>query len=145
MSCGGARRSTSRRLRDSRTGDHHQPEVEMLLENKNAIIYGAGGGIGGGAARTFAREGARVFLTGRPREPLETVAADIAATGGAADVAEVDALDERAVDEHASAVASQAGSIDVSFNLITRGDIQGVPLIDIPGADFTRAVTTGLT
>src|SRR6266498_2008968 len=113
---------------------------EMLLENRNAIIYGAGGGIGGGVARTFAREGARVFLAGRTRQPLETVAADIAAA-----VAEVDALDERAVDEHASAVASQAGSIDVSFNLITRGDIQGVPLIDIPGADFTRAVTTGLT
>src|SRR6266511_2188677 len=113
---------------------------EMLLENRNAIIYGAGGGIGGGVARTFAREGARVFLAGRTRQPLETAAA-----GGAADVAEVDALDERAVDEHASAVASQAGSIDVSFNLITRGDIQGVPLIDIPGADFTRAVTTGLT
>jgi NAD(P)-dependent dehydrogenase (short-subunit alcohol dehydrogenase family) len=117
----------------------------MLLENRNAIIYGAGGGIGGGVARTFAREGARVFLAGRTRQPLETVAADIAAAGGAADVAEVDALDERAIDEHASAVASQAGSIDVSFNLITRGDIQGVPLIDIPGADFTRAVTTGLT
>ena len=34
----------------------------MLLEGKNAIIYGAGGGIGGGVARTFAREGARVIL-----------------------------------------------------------------------------------
>jgi NAD(P)-dependent dehydrogenase (short-subunit alcohol dehydrogenase family) len=37
----------------------------MLLENKNAIIYGAGGGIGGGVARTFAREGANLFLAGR--------------------------------------------------------------------------------
>jgi NAD(P)-dependent dehydrogenase (short-subunit alcohol dehydrogenase family) len=42
----------------------------MLLEKKNAIIYGAGGGIGGGVARTFAREGARVFLTGRTGPPL---------------------------------------------------------------------------
>ncbi len=117
----------------------------MLLQNKNAVIYGAGGGIGGGVARTFAREGARVFLAGRTRKPLETVAAEIHAAGGAAEVAEVDVLDERAVDEHARAVASQAGSIDVSFNLINRGDVQGVPLVDMTAADFAAAVTTGLT
>ena len=87
----------------------------MLLKNKNAVIYGAGGGIGGGVARTFAREGAKVFLAGRTRESLEVVADNIALAGGSAEVAVVDALDERAVDEHAQAVASQAGSIDVSF------------------------------
>src|SRR5215217_7325918 len=93
----------------------------MLLENKNAIIYGAGGGIGGGIARTFAGEGARVFLAGRTRASLEAVAADITAAGGSAEVAELDALDEHAVDEHAQAVASRVGSIDVSFNLVSRG------------------------
>jgi NAD(P)-dependent dehydrogenase (short-subunit alcohol dehydrogenase family) len=36
----------------------------MLLENKNAIIYGAGGAVGGAIARVFAREGAKLFLTG---------------------------------------------------------------------------------
>ena len=36
----------------------------MLLENKTAVIYGAGGAIGGAVARAFAREGARIFLTG---------------------------------------------------------------------------------
>jgi NAD(P)-dependent dehydrogenase (short-subunit alcohol dehydrogenase family) len=117
----------------------------MLLEHKNAIVYGAGGGIGGGVARTFAREGARVFLAGRTREPLETVAADIGAAGGQAEVAVVDALDERAVGEHAQAVAARAGSVDVSFNLVTRGDVQGIPLVDMTVADFTRAITTGIT
>jgi NAD(P)-dependent dehydrogenase (short-subunit alcohol dehydrogenase family) len=53
----------------------------MLLGNKNAIIYGGGGSIGGAVAREFAREGARVFLVGRTREPLETVANDIKADG----------------------------------------------------------------
>ncbi len=48
----------------------------MLLEDRNAVIYGAGGEIGGGLARTFAREGARVFLAGRTRETLEAVATD---------------------------------------------------------------------
>ena len=117
----------------------------MLLEGKNAIVYGAGGGIGGEVARTFAREGARVFLAGRTREPLETVADDIRAAGGSAEVAVLDALDEQAVDGHAKAVASQAGSIDISFNLITRGDVQGTPLVEMTTADFTRPITTGIT
>ena len=116
----------------------------MLLENKNALIYGASGGIGGGVARTFAREGARVFLAGRTREKLEAVAADIAAAGGSAEVAVVDALDEQAVDELVRDVASRAGSVDVSFNLISRGDVQGIPLVEMTAADLSRAVTTGL-
>lgn len=123
----------------------------MLLENKNAIIYGAAGGIGQGVARTFASEGARVFLAGRTREKLETVAAeinaavDIRVAGGSAEAVVVDALDEKAVDELVRAVAKQAGSVDVSFNLIARGDVQGIPLVDMTPADYTRAVLTGLT
>jgi NAD(P)-dependent dehydrogenase (short-subunit alcohol dehydrogenase family) len=117
----------------------------MLLKNKNAIVYGAAGGIGRGVALTFAREGARVFLAGRTREKLEGVAAEITAAGGSAEVTVVDALDERAVDEHVRAVASRAGSVDVSFNLISRGDVQGIPLVDMAAADFTHAVMTGLT
>jgi NAD(P)-dependent dehydrogenase (short-subunit alcohol dehydrogenase family) len=117
----------------------------MLLENKNAIIYGAGGSIGGAVAREFAREGARVFLAGRTREPLDAVAADIASAGGSSEVAVLDALDEQAVDEHARQVAEKAGSIDISFNLITRGDVQGIPLIEMTIEDFTRPITTGIT
>jgi len=116
----------------------------MLLENKNAIIYGAGGAIGGGVARTFAREGATVFLVGRTREKLDAVAKDITAAGGSAEVAVVDALDEQAVEAHARAVAAQAGSIDVSFNLISRGDVQGTPLLDMRIDDFLGPITTGV-
>jgi len=116
----------------------------MLLENKNAVIYGGGGSIGGAVAREFSREGAHVFLVGRTRESLETVANDIKADGGAAELAVLDALDERAVDEHAQEVVSQSGTIDVSFNLITRGDVQGIPLIDMTTEDLLRAVVNGL-
>ena len=116
----------------------------MLLENRNAVIYGGGGSIGAAVARAFAREGANVFLAGRTREPLEKVVADIEAAGGSAEAAELDALDEWAVEEHARAVVSQAGSIDVSFNLISRGDMQGVPLVEMGTEDLLRAVTAGL-
>jgi NAD(P)-dependent dehydrogenase (short-subunit alcohol dehydrogenase family) len=119
--------------------------MTQLLEKKVAIVYGAGGGLGGGVARTFAREGATVVLAGRTREPLEAVAGDITMAGGSAEVAVVDALDERAVDDHVRMVAEQAGSVDVSFNLVTRGDVQGIPLVDMTVSDLTRAVTTGLT
>ena len=117
----------------------------MLLENKNAVSYGAGGSIGGSVARTFAQEGAKLFLAGRTRESLEAVAKDIRAAGGSAEVAVLDALDEQAVDEHAQAAASQEGSIDISFNLISRGDIQGTPLVEMTVEDFTRPIITGIT
>jgi NAD(P)-dependent dehydrogenase (short-subunit alcohol dehydrogenase family) len=120
-------------------------ETTMLLENKNAIIYGAAGGIGSGVARTFAREGATVFLAGRTRETLDKLAAEITGAGGRAETAVVDALDEASVDAHAQAVADRAGTIDVSFNLITRGDVQGIPLADMSAADFLAPVTNGIT
>lgn len=85
-----------------------------MLENKTAVIYGGGGAIGGAVARAFASAGARVYLTGRTAARLEAVANDI---GGAAGVAEVDALDERAVAEHADAVAADAGGIDIALNV----------------------------
>lgn len=57
----------------------------------------------------------------------------------------VDALDERAVEEHARRVASRTGRIDISFNLISRGDVQGILPIDTTAADLTHAIMTGLT
>jgi NAD(P)-dependent dehydrogenase (short-subunit alcohol dehydrogenase family) len=114
-----------------------------LLEGKNALIYGAGGRIGSGVARTFAREGATVFLVGRTEATLRTVADSVAAAGGRAHVAVVDALDERAVAEHAASVVDQAGGIDVSLNLISRDDVQGTPLLDLEVDDFLRPITTG--
>lgn len=118
--------------------------MQRLLEGKSAIIYGAGGGIGRGVARTFAREGARVFLAGRTRERLEAVAATVAADGGSAAVDVVDVLDEAAVTAHVAGVRERAGSLDVCFNLASRGDVQGVPLVDMSLADFMAPVTTGL-
>jgi NAD(P)-dependent dehydrogenase (short-subunit alcohol dehydrogenase family) len=118
--------------------------VSKLLEGKNAIIYGGGGGIGGGVARTFARERARVFLVGRTRDRLDAVANEVTASGGLAEVAVFDALDERAVDEHVRDVSAKAGSIDISFNLISRGDVQGTPLVTMTVEDLLRAVVNGL-
>jgi hypothetical protein len=73
---------------------------------------------------------------------MEAVAADIKAAGGSAEVAVLDATDERAVDAHVEAVAAGAGSVDVSINLISRGDVQRTPLVDMTTDDLLRAVVT---
>ncbi|HEV2778865.1 MAG TPA: SDR family oxidoreductase [Actinophytocola sp.] len=112
----------------------------MLLEGQNAIVYGAGGAIGGAVARAFAGEGARVHLAGRTLARLERVAEEIRDAGGAVATAELDALDERAVDEHADAVAARAGSVDISMNLISIGDVQGTPLAEMAVGDFLQPI-----
>ena len=116
----------------------------MLLEHKNAVIYGAGGSVGGAVARAFASEGARVFLAGRTLAPLEGLADDISTAGGVAEAAEVDALDERAIEDHIGTVVDKAGSIDVSFNAIRYGDVHGIPLVRMEFDDFARPITTAM-
>jgi 3-oxoacyl-[acyl-carrier protein] reductase len=114
--------------------------ISMLLENKNAVIYGAGGSIGSAVASAFAREGAKVHLAGRTLQSLQEVAQQIRSDGGVAETAQVDAIDEQAVDDHADAVAENAGSIDISFNLISYGDVQGTALAEMPLEEFERPI-----
>src|SRR5262245_24535322 len=90
----------------------------MLLKDKVAVIYGAGGAIGSAVARAFAREGAKLFLTGLHLAPVEVVAKEVNSAGGSAEAAEVDALDERAVDKHLQSVIDKAGRVDISFNAV---------------------------
>jgi NAD(P)-dependent dehydrogenase (short-subunit alcohol dehydrogenase family) len=122
--------------------------MKMLIENKNAIIYGAGGAVGSAVARAFVREGARVFLTGHHLEKVETIAGEIRAAGGSAEAAEVHALDERAIETHLNAVVEKAGGIDISFNAIgipatdiAQQGIQGVPLAEMSVESFLLPIT----
>jgi NAD(P)-dependent dehydrogenase (short-subunit alcohol dehydrogenase family) len=117
----------------------------MLLQDKVAVIYGAGGSIGRAVALAFAREGATLFLTGRHAGNVEAVASAVREAGGIARVDVVDALDVDAVSAHADAVVAAAGHLDISLNLVTRGDVQGIPLADLTVEDLIRPVTTGVT
>ena len=103
----------------------------MLLEGKTAVVYGAGGSVGSTVARSFAREGATVFLAGRTRDSLEVVAAAIRKAGGTAEVGLVDARDRASVDRHVEQVVATTSRLDVSFNAIAVDHIQGVPLADL--------------
>jgi NAD(P)-dependent dehydrogenase (short-subunit alcohol dehydrogenase family) len=119
----------------------------MMLKDKVAVIYGAGGAVGGAVARAFAAEGANLFLTGRRRGPVEAVAQDIVAAGGSAEAAEVDALDEQAVDKHLQSVIDRAGRVDISFDAvgIPSAKLLGVPLVELDLEQFSLPITTYTT
>ena len=77
---------------------------------------------------------------------LEPVMEAITEAGGKAEAAEVDALDQAAIEAHLAGIVQQAGTIDVSFNAIwIRGDLQGTPLLQMTSDDFTTPVLTGVT
>jgi 3-oxoacyl-[acyl-carrier protein] reductase len=116
----------------------------MLLEQKTAVVYGAGGAIGGAVARAFAREGARLFLAGRTLATLDAVAYDITQAGGIAEIAQVDALNGQAVEQHLSRVVDQAGSIDILFNAIAPSISQGTPLVEMSLEGFTVGISEAM-
>jgi NAD(P)-dependent dehydrogenase (short-subunit alcohol dehydrogenase family) len=118
----------------------------MMLKDKVAVIYGAGGAIGGAVARAFATEGASLFLTGRRLASVEAVARNVASAGGAAEAAEVDALDEQAVDEHLQAVTDKASRVDISFNAIGIPNPKlRVPLVELDVERFSLPIATYTT
>ena len=115
----------------------------MMLTDKVAVIYGAGGAIGGAVARAFAGEGAKLFLTGRHLAPVEAVAKDVVSAGGSAEAAEVDALDEEAVDKHLQSVIDTAGRVDISFNAVGIPNPKTrVPLVEMDVEQFSLPIAT---
>jgi NAD(P)-dependent dehydrogenase (short-subunit alcohol dehydrogenase family) len=119
----------------------------MMLKDKIAVIYGAGGAIGGAVAQALARDGAKVFLAGHNLPSVKVVATEIVSNGGCAVPAEVDALDEPAVDDHLQSVVDAAGGVDISLNAvgIPNAHILGVPLIDLDVERFTTPITSYTT
>ncbi|MBB6305057.1 SDR family NAD(P)-dependent oxidoreductase [Rhizobium leucaenae] len=116
----------------------------MTLKDKVAVIYGAGGAVGGAVAQAFAREGAKLFLTGRNLAPVEAVARALPSNGATVETAQVDALDEEAIEKHLEAVIARAGRVDISFNAVglRNTTLQGVPLVDLDIEQFSLPITT---
>jgi len=113
------------------------------LKDKVAVVYG-NGAIGGAIAKTFAREGARIFLAGLTPIKLKAIASEVQAEGGSIETAELDALDEQAVEKHMNEVVKKAGKVDISFNAIgvSSKDVQHALLVDLPVANFSYPIVT---
>lgn len=86
------------------------------IKGKIAWVTGAGSGIGEAAAMSLASAGAEVILTGRRKEPLETVAAAIKANGGKAHVQAADLTKAAAVDKVVAAIKADFGRLDICVN-----------------------------
>jgi 3-oxoacyl-[acyl-carrier protein] reductase len=116
-----------------------------LLQDKHAVVFGAGGSVGAAVAREFAAEGAEVFLAGRTKQNVEDVARQIAAAGGRAHAAVIDALDGAAVDEYIDDIAGKSESIDIVFNAIgplAREYGNGKHAVDLAIEEFMVPLTT---
>ena len=113
----------------------------MILRNKNAVIYGAGGSLGGAVAKALAASGAHLFLTGPHIVSVQKLAHEILASGGTAKADTVDALDEKSINSHLEKIVKQTGTIDISFNAIGVPVVQNIPLLDITVDDFIGPVT----
>lgn len=88
----------------------------QTLTGKVGWITGAGSGIGAAAAEKLATAGMTVILSGRRKEPLETLAMSIRGKGGKADILPLDVTDKNAVAKAVERIARDHGRIDVLVN-----------------------------
>ncbi|SEP18560.1 NAD(P)-dependent dehydrogenase, short-chain alcohol dehydrogenase family [Aquisalimonas asiatica] len=113
------------------------------LEGKVAIVTGAGSGIGEAAARTFAKEGARVVLVGRREGPLRSNAEAIAKAGGEALAVAADVSLSGGVDRVVAETLDRFGQIDCVFNNAgIQGD--GRPIIEMKEVSFDELIAINL-
>jgi NAD(P)-dependent dehydrogenase (short-subunit alcohol dehydrogenase family) len=116
----------------------------MQLNNKIAVIYGANGAIGSAVAHAFAKEGAKVFVSGKQKETIQALANDIISKGGLADAQQVDALDQQAVENHLQMVIEMEGKLDISFNAtgIPQTGVQGIPLLQLTPEGYINPISS---
>jgi 3-oxoacyl-[acyl-carrier protein] reductase len=112
----------------------------MILQNKIAVIYGAGGSLGGAVSKALAAAGARVFLTGHRIESVQRVAKVIGGAGGKAEVDVVDGFDEAGVAAHLEKVRRVAGKVDISFNAVDVAVKQNAPLTEFAIDEYVEPI-----
>jgi NAD(P)-dependent dehydrogenase (short-subunit alcohol dehydrogenase family) len=123
------------------TKDH----MQSRLEGKVAVIFGAGGEVGAAVAQEFASQGARLFLSGRTSSRVRAVADGISSDGRKVAAAELDALDEDAVNRHLDEVVETAGRLDIVFNATGPQPTEygnGTSTMDLPLEQFMVPITS---
>jgi NAD(P)-dependent dehydrogenase (short-subunit alcohol dehydrogenase family) len=109
-----------------------------------AIVTGAGTGIGKAVALAFLKEGWRVALAGRRREPLLAVRAQSGEYAGNALVVPTDVTEPESVSGLFAQTCEAFGRLDVLFN--NAGcNAPGVPLEDLTYEQWRAVVDTSLT
>lgn len=114
------------------------------LTHKVAIVTGASSGIGYATARLFAREGARLVVTGRRQEALAALVRAIETDGGEAVAVAGDVGDESLAEALVETAVARFGGLDIAFNNAGMVGVMG-PLPDMSLAAWRDVLDTNLT
>ena len=90
--------------------------MDLPLRGQTAVITGASGGLGGHFARLLAKAGAQVAVTARRLDLVETLAGDIAASGGRAMALRLDVADAGSIPEAFDEIEAGLGPISILIN-----------------------------
>jgi NAD(P)-dependent dehydrogenase (short-subunit alcohol dehydrogenase family) len=86
------------------------------LKEKVALVFAASGAIAGAVAKSFAQHGAKVYVSARNLAEVEKLAKEINQKGGWAEAAEVDAMNEQAIENYIQKIVAENGRLDIVFN-----------------------------
>jgi sorbose reductase len=112
------------------------------LHGKNALVTGASSGIGKQVALAYAQAGAAVAIAARHQEPLQELAAEIAAGGGTAVPITCDVTQPEAVATMLNRVDDELGGIDIA--VCNAGIITVKSLLHMPLEEFQRIQNTNV-
>ncbi|MCP4065528.1 MAG: SDR family NAD(P)-dependent oxidoreductase, partial [Gammaproteobacteria bacterium] len=114
----------------------------MRLENRIALITGAGRGIGRAIAEAYGREGAKVAVADLTLEAAQDTVDAIEQAGGTAIALEMDVTDEGAVDVNVKSVVKQWGGLDIA---IANAGIQHIdPVHKLAYSDWRKVMNVHL-
>ena len=116
--------------------------MTALMQGKTVLVTGASSGLGEHFARVLAAAGAQVAVAARRRDRLESLAAEIAGTGGKALAVGMDVTDRESVAAALDEVAADLAVPDVLIN--NAGIAAGGPALDVTDADWHKVIDTNL-
>lgn len=114
----------------------------MRLDQKIAIVTGSGRGIGRSIALAFAKEGARVTVTGDHIENCGNVVNEIADLGGKAIAVECDVSSKSAVENMVQKTITEFGRVDILVN--NAGTMGYKPLLDLTESEWDKMIGVNL-
>jgi len=114
----------------------------MILQNRSAIVTGAGRGIGRGIAMGLAREGAKVMVVDIDREGLRRTVQDIQGAGLQAEGMTVDLADHAQIIQMVERSVNQFGRLDILVN--NAGVLKTIPLLELEVEEWDRELAVNL-